>query len=147
MIYHDALALTSRDITLNHHPRRASTSSANGTSVIASLKERRRVRTTASLPGAISANCSRDLGELFTRSRRITHEISANSSRDLGELFTRSRRITHDISANSRSLGDGECDVACNTESCAFDHGDCFVGHDECYNRADGADYRGTVRE
>ena len=125
VIYHDVLALTSRDLSLNHHPRRASTSSANGTSVIASLKERSRVRTTASLPGAISANCSRDLGELFTRSRRITH----------------------DISANSRSLGDGECDVACNTESCGFDHGDCFVGHDECYNRADGADYRGTVRE
>ena len=50
------------------------------------------------------------------------------------------------ISANSRSLGDGECDVACNTESCGYDHGDCFRGHDECYNRADGADYRGTVR-
>jgi len=42
-------------------------------------------------------------------------------------------------------LGDGECDAVCNRESCNFDHGDCFHGHDECYMRADGADYRGTV--
>ena len=42
-------------------------------------------------------------------------------------------------------LDDGECDVACNTESCDFDGSDCFRGHTECYQRQDGADYRGMV--
>merc|ERR1712087_301492 len=42
-------------------------------------------------------------------------------------------------------LADGECDAACNIESCEFDQGDCFHEHDECFNREDGADYRGRV--
>ena len=69
-------------------------------------------------------------------------------------------------------LRDGECDAACNTESCDWDEGDCFHHHGlaagpgslcpwfssvpapaerltapagECYRRDDGADYRGTV--
>ena len=70
-------------------------------------------------------------------------------------------------------LRDGECDAACNTESCDWDEGDCFHHHGlaagpgslcpwfssvpapaerltapagECYRRDDGADYRGTVK-
>ena len=43
------------------------------------------------------------------------------------------------------SIGDGECDAACNVESCGFDADDCFHNHDECYERPDGADYRGKV--
>jgi len=44
-----------------------------------------------------------------------------------------------------RLRGNGECDAACNVESCHWDSGDCFHAHAECYNRADGSDYRGTV--
>jgi len=43
------------------------------------------------------------------------------------------------------SIDDGECDAMCNVESCGFDGSDCFHDHDECFNRADGADYRGRV--
>jgi len=43
------------------------------------------------------------------------------------------------------SFNDRECDAACNVESCGFDGPDCFHDHDECYQRKDGADYRGQV--
>ena len=43
------------------------------------------------------------------------------------------------------SVNDGECDAECNVESCGWDGSDCFHSHDECYQRSDGADYRGTV--
>ena len=39
----------------------------------------------------------------------------------------------------------GECDDHCNVEACGWDGTDCFHSHHECYTRADGADYRGTV--
>ena len=38
-----------------------------------------------------------------------------------------------------------ECDPACNVASCGFDGSDCFHGHNECYTRDNGNDYRGTV--
>ena len=42
-------------------------------------------------------------------------------------------------------LGNGYCNSVCNSESCGWDGEDCFHGHTECYQRTDGADYRGTV--
>ena len=39
----------------------------------------------------------------------------------------------------------GECNAACNVEACAWDGFDCFHEHHECYQRADGVDYRGSV--
>ena len=41
--------------------------------------------------------------------------------------------------------GNGYCNSECNSESCEWDGADCFHGHTECYQRADGTDYRGTV--
>lgn len=38
-----------------------------------------------------------------------------------------------------------QCDAACNVESCGWDGSDCFYDHDECFEREDGADYRGKV--
>ena len=40
---------------------------------------------------------------------------------------------------------------ACNTEVCTYDgktktaHGDCFHNYGECYSKADGSDYRGSI--
>ena len=42
-------------------------------------------------------------------------------------------------------IGNGECDAACNVATCDWDGSECFHSHHECYTRADGADYRGTV--
>jgi len=42
-------------------------------------------------------------------------------------------------------LDNGECNAACNVEACAWDGADCFHEHHECYVRADGVDYRGSV--
>lgn len=42
-------------------------------------------------------------------------------------------------------IDDGECDKACNRVECRWDGADCTHGHDECYERADGADYRGAL--
>ena len=41
--------------------------------------------------------------------------------------------------------GNGYCNAECNSESCEWDGEDCFHGHTECYQRANGTDYRGTV--
>tara|TARA_B110001452_G_scaffold261440_1_gene260231 strand:- start:392 stop:2593 length:2202 start_codon:yes stop_codon:yes gene_type:complete len=45
----------------------------------------------------------------------------------------------------ARMIDDGKCDATCNVPSCSHDGADCFFGHHECYTRADGWDYRGTV--
>ena len=42
-------------------------------------------------------------------------------------------------------LGDGECDEMCNVDQCQYDRGDCRWPQGECYNEADGSDYRGNV--
>ena len=41
--------------------------------------------------------------------------------------------------------GNGYCNSECNSESCEWDGEDCFHGHTECYQHANGTDYRGTV--
>ena len=45
----------------------------------------------------------------------------------------------------SALLDNGECNAACNVEACEWDRSDCFHGHHECYMRADGVDYRGSI--
>ena len=42
-------------------------------------------------------------------------------------------------------IDNGECNAECNVESCRWDGLDCFHAHHECYMRADGVDYRGTI--
>jgi len=40
-------------------------------------------------------------------------------------------------------IDDQECDEMCNNEACGWDGTDCDHGADECYEHADGTDYRG----
>jgi len=40
-------------------------------------------------------------------------------------------------------IDDHECDEMCNNEACGWDGTDCDHGADECYEMADGQDYRG----
>ncbi|KAL1530562.1 hypothetical protein AB1Y20_001463 [Prymnesium parvum] len=42
-------------------------------------------------------------------------------------------------------LDDAECDEVCHTESCGWDGTDCDHGADNCYSKADGQDYRGSI--
>jgi len=46
-------------------------------------------------------------------------------------------------------LDDGECDETCDVPECNYDSSDCPGGDDigECYERPDGADYRGLVQQ
>ena len=42
-------------------------------------------------------------------------------------------------------LADGDCDEECNIGACGYDGPDCFHESTECFAKADGSDYRGTI--